>query len=99
MPLRARPIHRVFVRPNLVLGGDRELVIMSGVVAFALVFTGMTWVSFGYGIALWAIALFACQVMAKADPLMRYVYLRHRLYALYYPARSTPYRDNMREYK
>lgn len=99
MALRTLPIHRVFTRPNLVLGGDRELVIMSGVVAFALVFTGMTWVSFGYGVVLWVVSLFVCQAMARADPLMRYVYLRHRLYALYYPPRSTPYRDNLREYK
>jgi type IV secretion system protein VirB3 len=35
--------------------------------------------------------------MAKADPLMRFVYLRHRGYQVYYPARSTPFRSNFRE--
>jgi type IV secretion system protein VirB3 len=32
--------------------------------------------------------------MAKADPLMRQVYFRHRRYRTYYPARSTPWRVN-----
>ena len=30
----------------------------------------------------------------KSDPKMRHVYLRHRRYKGYYPARSTPFRDN-----
>ena len=29
--------------------------------------------------------------MAKSDPKLRFVYLRHRRYRRYYPARSTPF--------
>jgi hypothetical protein len=43
---------------------------------------------------LWFGALFAFRLMAKADPKMRHVYLRHRRYKAYYPARSTPFREN-----
>ena len=32
--------------------------------------------------------------MAKSDPRMRQVYIRHRKYKSYYPARSTPFRIN-----
>jgi hypothetical protein len=32
--------------------------------------------------------------MAKADPLMRHVYLRQLRYARYYPARGRPWREN-----
>jgi type IV secretion system protein VirB3 len=32
--------------------------------------------------------------MAKADPQLRFVYLRHRRYQRYYPANSTPFRIN-----
>ena len=39
-------------------------------------------------------ALFALRLMAKADPKLRHVYLRHRRYKPYYPARSTPFREN-----
>jgi hypothetical protein len=34
--------------------------------------------------------------MAKSDPLMRFVYMRHRTYRPYYPAHSTPFRKNGR---
>ena len=34
------------------------------------------------------------RLMAKADPKLRYVYLRQLLYKPYYPARSTPWRVN-----
>ncbi|WP_279061794.1 hypothetical protein [Bilophila wadsworthia] len=37
--------------------------------------------------------------MAKADPLLRFVYIRHRAYQAYYPPRSTPFRVNTREYR
>lgn len=37
MALRTVPIHQSLTRPTLLLGCDRELIISSGVVAFALV--------------------------------------------------------------
>lgn len=99
MALRGIPIHRSLTRPNLFLGGDRELVMFSGLCAFALVFAAQSYVATFYGICLWTAALFTLRLMAKADPHMRHVYLRHRLYARYYPARSTPFRKNLREYQ
>jgi hypothetical protein len=42
----------------------------------------------------WMVALLFFRRMAKADPPMRYVYMRRLLYRRYYPARSTPYREN-----
>ena len=48
-------LHRVEIygalnKPNLIFGCDRELILMSGVIAFALVFSGMTIVSTLVGI-------------------------------------------------
>jgi type IV secretion system protein VirB3 len=97
MALRMTPLHRSGNRPNLFLGGDRELVMFTGVVAFALVFSAQDWTATGFGVGLWTIALHLFRLMAKADPLMRFVYLRHRGYQVYYPARSTPFRSNFRE--
>lgn len=97
MSLRMTPLHRSGNRPQLFLGGDRELVMFTGVVAFALVFSAQDWTATGFGVGLWVIALYLFRLMAKADPLMRFVYLRHRRYQLYYPARSTPFRVNYRE--
>lgn len=96
--LRTVPVHAAMNRPNLFMGGDRELVMLSGLLAFALIFTAQEWLAAAYGLFLWFGALFVLRLMARADPQLRYVYLRHRLYKSYYPARSTPFRDNMREY-
>ncbi|MFR1533871.1 MAG: conjugal transfer protein TrbD [Bilophila wadsworthia] len=58
-----------------------------------------TWIAFWTGLTLWVFSLFVLRLMAKADPQMRFVYLRHIRYAAYYPARSTPFRENTRDYK
>ena len=76
------------------MGGDRELVMFAGVLAFALIFSAQEWRATGLGLGLWFGALFACRLMAKSDPKLRAVYLRHRKYKRYYPARSTPFRVN-----
>lgn len=94
MPLRTIPIHRVGNRHNLFMGGDRELVMFSGLLAFALIFSAQEVKATIFGLSLWFGALFACRLMAKSDVQMRFVYLRSRKYKKYYPARSTPFRVN-----
>jgi type IV secretory pathway TrbD component len=94
MALRAIPIRRAGNRDNLFMGGDRELVMFSGLLAFALIFSAQELRATIVGLLLWFGALFACRLMAKADPKLRFVYIRHRKYKSYYPARSTPYRIN-----
>ncbi len=94
MALRKIPIRRAGNRDNLIMGGDRELVMFSGLLAFALVFSAQELRASVVGLLLWFGALYALRIMAKADPRMRQVYLRHRRYTPYYPARRTPFRDN-----
>ena len=94
MALRAIPIRRAGNRDNLFMGGDRELVMFSGLMAFALVFSAQELRASIIGLLLWFVALFACRLMAKTDPKLRFVYLRHRKYKSYYPARSSPFRLN-----
>ena len=88
------PIHRAGNRVNLFMGGDREMVMFAGLLAGALIFSAQDLLATVFGILLWVGALFACRLMAKSDPKMRAVYMRHRLYKEYYPARSTPFRKN-----
>jgi len=99
MALRSVPVRRAGNRHNLFMGGDRELVMFTGLVAFALIFSAQDWRATGFGVFLWIAALFLFRLMAKADPLLRHVYMRHRLYPPYYPPRSTPFRLNKKEYK
>ena len=94
MALRTIPIHRAGNRHNLFMGGDRELVMFSGLVSGALVFSAQEWKATIFGVLLWVSALYLLRLIAKSDPKMRSVYMRHRLYKTYYPARSTPVRDN-----
>jgi type IV secretion system protein TrbD len=94
MAIRTVPIRRVGNRNTLFLGGDRELVMFSGLLAGALVFSAQEFKAFIFGIALWMLALMVFRAMAKADPRMRHVYLRQRRYRVYYSPRSTPYRVN-----
>ena len=94
MALRTIPIRRAGNRQNLFMGGDRELVMFSGLMAFALIFSAQEMRATVVGLFLWFAALFLCRLMAKSDPQLRDVYLRHRRYRRYYPARSTPFRVN-----
>lgn len=94
MALRKIPIRRAGNRHSLFMGGDRELVMFAGLLAFALIFSAQEFRATVFGLALWFGALYFCRLMAKHDPRMRQVYLRHRRYARFYPPRSTPFRSN-----
>lgn len=96
MALRSVPIRRAGNRTTLLLGGDRKLVLLTGLIAVPLPLLGQTWYAVAYAVVLWFGALGALRSMAKSDTRLRDVYFRHRLYAEYYPARSTPFRVNGR---
>lgn len=96
MSLRTIPIRRSGNRPSLFMGGDRELVMFSGLLSSILVFAAQDWLAFLCGVVMWFLSLKGLRMMAKSDPQMRAIYLRQRRYQAYYPARSTPFRDNKR---
>ena len=99
MALRTVTIHRATNRQNLFMGGDREMVMFSGLMAGALIFTAQELRATIFGLFLWFGALFILRLAAKSDPQLRHVYLRSRRYAPYYPPHSTPWRINRTEYK
>ena len=88
---RAR-LHRALSRPTLLFGADRELVLITGLAAVILIFVVLTVVSAALGFAIWIVVVGLLRMMAKADPLMRKVYLRHIRYRSYYRPTSTPWR-------
>jgi type IV secretion system protein VirB3 len=73
----------------LLLGGDRELVLVSGVLAAMLIFAVMTWWSIVAGLVLWLAAVAVLARMGRVDPLLRHVYVRHVRYRAFYPAKSS----------
>jgi len=85
---REMPFHQSANRPHLLLGGDRELVLISGVLAAMLIFAVMTWWSIVAGLVLWLAAVAVLARMGRVDPLLRHVYVRHVRYRAFYPAKS-----------
>lgn len=90
--LNRNRIHRALSRPNLLMGADRELVLITGLAAVILIFVVLTVYSVLFGIAVWITIVGALRMMAKSDPLMRKVYARHISYRPYYKATTSPWR-------
>ncbi|WP_065376448.1 conjugal transfer protein TrbD [Ensifer adhaerens] len=90
--LERNRIHRALSRPNLLLGADRELVLVTGLATAILIFVVLTVYSALIGLTLWILAIGVLRRMAKADPLMRKVYSRHMRYRRTYRPTSTPWR-------
>ncbi|BCH19497.1 conjugal transfer protein TrbD [Mesorhizobium sp. L-2-11] len=85
-------VHRALSRPNQLMGADRELVLLTGLASVILIFVVLTWYAALFGAAIWLVAVAALRMMAKSDPMMRQVYIRHISYRAYYRATSTPWR-------
>ena len=81
-------IHQSANRPNQILGGDRELVLVSVLVAVSLAFSLASLWGIALSVGFWVSAVAVFQRMGKADPMMRHVYMRHIRYRPFYPAKS-----------
>jgi len=90
--LRRHRIHRALSRPNLLMGADRELVLITGLAAVILIFVVLTVYSAIFGVAVWIVIVGALRIMAKSDPMMRQVYLRHISYRPMYWPTTSPWR-------
>lgn len=90
--LQRNRIHRALSRPNLLLGADRELVLLSGLAAAILIFVVLTFYSALIGAGFWVLIVGLLRMMAKADPLMRQVYIKHIAYKSFYMATTSPWR-------
>lgn len=88
---REIPIHQSPNRPNTLLGGDRELVLVTIMVAVGMGFSLATWWGVVLAAFFWFGAVGVLQRMGKADPLLRQVYLRHIRYGNWYSAKSGVY--------
>lgn len=89
--LKRIPIHRSLNRPTLIAGCERELLLLTGLLAAVLVFVAMNKVTAIAGGVIWLIVIALLRQIAKADPIMSKVYLRHIRYRAFYPSHSSPY--------
>ena len=81
-------VHQSCNSHNLLLGGDRELVLFSAILSAMLAFVIATWWSAIAGMLFWMFSVAVLNRLGKADPLMRQTYLRHVGYQAFYPAKS-----------
>ena len=89
---RFLPIHQSLHRHAHVLGAERELVMTSGLIALLVGVGGLTAVSIIAAAVFWLVSVFALRRMAKADPIMSRVWLRHIKQQEFYPVKASRWR-------
>ena len=92
MSRRRLPIVRSLTQRNLILGCEREPVLLVALFAVALVFVGQSLTTLILGPAVWSASVFFLRRMAKADPYMSKVFIRHARQQAFYSAKSRPWR-------
>ena len=92
-------LNQALCRPDHLWGAERELVLSSALVVAMLLFLGWDMMLTVFGLLFWVLVYTALKMMAKADPLMSKVYLRHIRYQPYYRAFSTPFANVRKSYK
>lgn len=89
--LKSIKIHSSLNKPNLLLGGERELMLIVGLFSSVMIFIAMTWQTFILGVTMWIVLSMLLRMMAKADPMMSKIYFRQLKYKDFYRAYSTPF--------
>lgn len=90
--LRSIPIRQSLLRPELVLGGEREPVMSCALFAILVGTSGAAsgqFLTVGLAIAFYFTAVILFRRMAKADPAMTKIYRRYINYKSFYSAGST----------
>ena len=82
------PLLQSLTRPILLLGGERENVILLACISLSLCAAGRDVLSLILAILIWAIGIIASKLTAKIDPWATKVFLRSLLYQDFYSARE-----------
>ncbi|MCT4533747.1 conjugal transfer protein TrbD [Halodesulfovibrio sp.] len=92
--MRKIPVHQSLHRHTLVLGGERDLVMLAALISFLIGIGGFTLPSALVGAGLWTASLFVLRQMAKKDPQMSIVWRRHDNLQDFYEAKGTPWQQS-----
>jgi type IV secretion system protein TrbD len=88
--LQKLPFPRAFHRANLILGGERELVLVTAILAGALVVASPTWLNLAIALGGWLLGLMILRKLAQNDANLSRLYLRSLKYKPAYHAYSRP---------
>ena len=92
MSLRTVTIHQSLHRHAHMLGAEREPVRVSALIALLVGVGGLTIISGVSAVLFWLVSVFALRRMAKADPMMSRVWMRHIKQQDFYPAKASRWR-------
>lgn len=85
------PIHESLNRPILMMGGERNLVLMLAVIAGVFIFSlAHVWAAV-MGVAMWVLGQWGLSRAAAYDPQLSQTGIRAMKYKRYYPAQATPF--------
>lgn len=85
------PLHRSLTRPILMMGGEREFVLMLGVLAGIFIFSlAKIWAAV-MGVVLWVVGMFFLTRAGRYDPQLSKTGIRSLRYRRFYPAEATPH--------
>ena len=90
---RPLPIHQSLYRHAHILGAERELVMTTALIALLVGVGGLTAVSIVSAAGFWILSVFVFRRMAKADPIMSRVWLRHIKQQEFHPAKASRWRQ------
>lgn len=90
--MRTVPIRQSLHRHNQVFGAEREMVMFSALIALLVGVGGMTLISGVSAGLFWICSIVVLRLMAKNDPVMSKVWIRHIKQQDYYPARGPRWR-------
>jgi len=86
-------VHRSLTRPMLVLGCERELVMMLAMIAgIFIVSLFQLWAAI-LGVTLWVVGVFFLQRMGSKDPQLSKTFFRSLKFGQLLRAQSTPFAD------
>ena len=82
------PVLQSLTKPILLLGGERENIILLACLSLSLVTAGRDLVSFILAVLIWCVGIIISKLSAKTDPWATKVFLRSLQYREFYNARE-----------
>lgn len=85
------PLHRSLIRPQLMLGGEREFVLLLGILCGIFIFSLVKLWAAAIGVFLWVFGMFFLVRAGRYDPQLSKTGIRSLRYKRFYPSESTPH--------
>ncbi len=85
------PLHQSLLRPMLLLGAERELILALGVIAGVFIVSLFQLWAAIFGVVLWSVGAWALARAANFDPQLSKTFTRSLKYSKLYKGSATPF--------